>query len=441
MDSVTYDFRADDMRQDPSLSGSRPSFGRTNSCALLFQIDRIDLIIAACGEVAGREVREAVRDALKAALEERWAADVSVEQDRCGRILLTVSGLDERELEVLAAELCERVAGVAIRRSWGEVFVTLSVGGAVSEVVPVNRKVLRLWSASALEDGRRRGSRLIRIVKVPSSLADWYRGAMAVLSEVRGAVDSGRVELAFQPVINADGGVFYYEGLIRLTDEQGAKLLPGEFIPSLEQLGMMGWLDQLVFEKVVAELRVDDSVVLGCNVSGQSICDRRWMQQILRIFRDEPHLARRMVIEITETAAIFDMVKAVDHIMALRKLGCRVALDDFGAGFASFAHLAGLGVDIVKIDQGFLSADRSDGDWLQKISHLAGLAGGLGMHVVVEGVENDYQLEVLQIPSVSHVQGYRFGYPSAYRRWRQARGPLFADAEVLPSLSTRGGAE
>ena len=411
------------------------------SCALLFEIDRIDLIIAACGEAAGRDVREAVGNLLARAVAEKRLGAFDVRPDHSGRFLLITSSLDQRELEMLALELSEGVASVAIQRSWGEVFVTLSAGGAVSQVRPVNHRVLGLWAASALDEGRRRGSRRVKIVEAPNSLADWYRGAISILAEVRRAVDAGRAELAFQPVVGANGEAFYYEGLIRLTNERGAKLMPSEFIPPLEQLGMMGWLDHFVFEKVIAELRADRSAVLGCNVSGQSICDRSWMQKIFRTFRDDPQVARRTVIEITETAAIFDLVKAADHIMKLRKLGCRVALDDFGAGFASFAHLAGLGVDIVKIDQGFLAASGTQKDWLQQISHLAGLAGGLGASVVVEGVEDDNQLQVLQLTGVSHVQGYRFGYPSAYRRWRQARAPFFTDKEALPVLLNEGRAQ
>lgn len=416
---------------------ARPSGlgGKGDSCALLFEINRIDLIIAACGEVAGRDVREAVCRTLAEAAAEKWSRAVDAELDQCGRFLVTIPALNAGELEALASEWCERVSGVSIRRSWGEVYVTLSVGGVVSQVSAVNRKVLGLWAASALDDGRRRGSRQVRIVQASGSLAHWYMGTIAILADVRRAVDSGRAELAFQPILGVEGEVYYYEGLIRLTDERGVKMLPGEFIPPLEQLGMMGWLDRFVFEKLIVELRNDPSAVLGCNVSGQTICDRRWMKQVFRVFNDEPQLVRRAVIEVTETGAIFDLIKAADHIMKLRELGCRVALDDFDAGFASFAHLASLGVDIVKIDQGFLSGRPAEGGWMRQISHLAGLAGGLGAEVVVEGVESDDQLQVLQIPNVSHVQAYRFGYPSAYRRWRQARAPFFTNVEGFPTLS------
>lgn len=397
-------------------SGNEAGRGGFSACCLAFAIDRIDLIEAACGDEAGRDVRGEVALRILRGLSDCGVALNSVCRDG-GRLVVHFAGVPHHDVERCASRVIDGVSEYAIVRDWGTVFVTVSAGGVVSSVADLGRRRMEAWALSALSEASRLGSGRVHVIAAPDGLSSWYGRALEVLGGVRRALDAGRLSLAYQPVVGVDGEVFYHECLLRAVDENGAAMGPAEFVPVLEQLGMIGWLDHYVFGKVVEELLADERAVLGCNLSGQSVSDSGWMERVFDLLSARPGVARRLVVEITETSAIFDLMKAAGHVAQLRGLGVRVALDDFGAGFASFAHLRALGVDIVKLDQSFL-ASAGDAAWFDRVAHLAGLVRGIGCDVVVEGVEREEQLAVLDLADVTHVQGYCFGRPSAYRRWR-----------------------
>jgi len=143
------------------------------------------------------------------------------------------------------------------------------------------------------------------------------------------------------------------------------------------------------------------------------------------------------VIEITETAALYDIEESARFVSALRQAGCRVALDDFGAGHTSLRHLQTLAVDTVKIDGSFVHNLGASPDNQIFLRHLLGLAKGFGFHTVAEGVETAAEAAILHREGIGYLQGYYYGRPSLDRPWLQA--PANADAAMLPGRQAAAG--
>lgn len=407
------------------------------ACCVVLSIDRVGMISAACGDGPVQQVRDEIRRRLHVE-KDNFLDDASVDADDAeGNMVLHMAGSSRSEAERRVGLLLDRLTRRPIITDWGDVYVTISAGGVVSAIAKVGSRWMVAWANHALGDARRLGGNRVKIGAAADHLEDWFRRAMWIVGRVCDAHAAGRVSMSYQPVVNRDGEVFYYECLLRAVDEFGDQLLPAEFVPVMEQMGSIGWIDRFVFERVVGELEDAPDVVLGCNVSGQSVSDPGWTGEVAERLRAAPDIARRLIIEITETASITDITAAADFVSEMRAVGCRVALDDFGVGFASFAHLRMLDVDIVKLDQTFLEDLSGTAAWLRGIEHLSGLVGKLGAQIVVEGIQTLSQLEVLDLKDVTHFQGYCLGAPSPKRPWKECghnAGPSPQDLRAMSAL-------
>jgi EAL domain-containing protein (putative c-di-GMP-specific phosphodiesterase class I) len=191
-------------------------------------------------------------------------------------------------------------------------------------------------------------------------------------------------------------------------------------VPILEQLGFIRLIDRYVLDKAFSELSAHPDVRLGFNISGLTAADRPWLRALTSQLRTRPEIAGRVVIEITETAALYDIEESARFVSALRQAGCRVALDDFGAGHTSLRHLQTLAVDTVKIDGSFVHNLGASPDNQIFLRHLLGLAKGFGFHTVAEGVETAAEAAILHREGIGYMQGYYYGRPSLDRPWLQS---------------------
>jgi len=235
---------------------------------------------------------------------------------------------------------------------------------------------------------------------------------------IEAALRQDRLMFAFQPVVCATTGtVEYFECLLRIRDDHGSVIPAGEFIAVIEELGLIGRIDRYVLESTLEELATHPDVTLGFNISGLTACDRPWLRLLISLLRHQPELARRLVVEITETAALCDIEESSRFVDTLRGLGCRVALDDFGAGHTSLRHLQILPVDIVKIDGSIVRNLTKRAQSRVFLRHLLGLAKGFGLTTIAECVETAEEAALLGAEGVGYLQGYHFGRPSPERAW------------------------
>jgi len=244
------------------------------------------------------------------------------------------------------------------------------------------------------------------------------RADMAEASKLLAMVAADQLELAWQAVCATSDlwEVLYYEALLRVAGQDPGGAAPTDAIEALERLGLVRVLDAHVVAKVLDQLEADPSIFLGVNISARSATLDHWWMEIERRLCARRDLARRLVIEITETAEISPShaTAFADH---MRRLGCRIALDDFGVGFASIRRLLALSPDIVKIDSLFVRRAPLSGRDGQVFAHIVGLARAIAPLVVVEGVETDDQCKLTEDAGATWFQGYRSGGATMVRPW------------------------
>lgn len=260
--------------------------------------------------------------------------------------------------------------------------------------------------------------------------AESYRSDMALAAEALAAVGPAEMYrpdrasqlllLLWQPVCDAANPetILYYEALLRFVDRHGVWRAPTPSLLALEKLGLVNLLDHHVVSRVVAALEEDPDVELAVNISARSARLDPWWHDILALLRTLPSVARRLTVEITETAALPNIANAVRFVEELRRLGCKIAIDDFGAGFTSVRHLLALAPDVVKIDRCFIVQAELSERGADIFRSLVDLVRAFGAAVVIEGVETQAQAEFALQAGGRWQQGYLWGRPTASQAWR-----------------------
>jgi EAL domain-containing protein (putative c-di-GMP-specific phosphodiesterase class I) len=215
--------------------------------------------------------------------------------------------------------------------------------------------------------------------------------------------------LAFQPIMAVGAvSILYQEGLLRHVSGR-MNINP---FPILEAQRSIRLLDRYVVMSLIKTLRSHPGISLGCNISAQSATlDALW-EPILDALRCEPDIARRLIIEITESSSISSYDASVDFVLHMRRLGCRIAIDDFGAGFSTLSFVRDAEPDIIKIDMGFLHRARESARASDTFEHLVKLCKTLVPCVIVEGVERSTDQERLLAASADWAQGFFLGKPT-----------------------------
>lgn len=244
------------------------------------------------------------------------------------------------------------------------------------------------------------------------------RQQMGLANYLFRAYQDKRLRLAFQPVIaSKTGEICHYEALLRLCNSAGKISSAGALIPVAERMGLIDLIDKMVLEMVIAELRRSPEVVLAMNVSNLTTEDPVWLDNITHELKNQPEVASRLIIEITETAAQRDLRRTAFFVASLQSLGCQVALDDFGSGYTSFRQLQALSVDMVKIDGAFIKDLAHNADNRFFVKTLLDFTQGFRLQTVAEFVETGEVAKILMDMGVDYMQGYYFAKPQNHRSW------------------------
>jgi EAL domain-containing protein (putative c-di-GMP-specific phosphodiesterase class I) len=241
---------------------------------------------------------------------------------------------------------------------------------------------------------------------------------MQISDDVMQALKENRLKLAYQPIVQARSRkISHYECLLRMVKPDGSILSAGHFVPAAEQMGIVHLVDRFALESTVAELKTHTQLTLAVNVSGTAASDPAWLQSFVDYVRAEKDVAPRLIVELTETAALHHFEENARFISQLREVGVRVAIDDFGAGYTSFRNLQMLHVDTVKIDGSYV-ADLSQSPENQVfVRTLVGLAKSFDIKTVAEWVGSDDDAALLQTFGVDYFQGFHFGEPVIDPKW------------------------
>ncbi len=241
------------------------------------------------------------------------------------------------------------------------------------------------------------------------------QGEMQWVGRVTQAFEDDRYRLYVQharPLSPAAGNEVYSEVLVRMLDEQGEVVLPMAFIPAAERYGLMADIDRWVIRRALEWLaRQSGNRCLAINLSSQSMGNDQFLDYVMEQFAATHADPRRVCFEVTETAAIANWARTTQIVTALKGVGCRFALDDFGSGMSSFGYLKSLPVDFLKIDGAFvrdMPDDRVDAAMVETINRLGHV---MGIQTIAEFVENERILARVHELGIDYAQGFGIHVP------------------------------
>jgi diguanylate cyclase len=285
----------------------------------------------------------------------------------------------------------------------GTLFLSVSIGLAGCQSADDVPTLLRNADL-ALRFAKQRGKNRVECYDEAYDL--WVRRRTELADELRGAAGRGELMLAYQPVVMVPSGrVAGVEALLRWHHPIFGQVGPDEFIPVAEENGLIHGIGEFVLDEASHQLArwVADGhdVWLSVNVSVRELHEPGYADRVAGVLRRRRLPPGRLVIEVTEHAVAEDLAQVIGLLTALRDAGVRVALDDFGAGYSSLAHLRALPVDILKIDRQLLESEIID--------VVVRFGQRLGLEVVAEGVTDADQLRVLEDAGCTYAQGLLMG--------------------------------
>lgn len=388
---------------------------RTSCSLLLLAIDHLDRL----NEAYGFEVADEVIASVAARLRGKLRGGDIIGRFSGNKLAILLRNCSLDEILVAAERLSASVRDDILTTSAGAVAVTVAIGGIVAprHARDALAAVTRVREALAGARAKRPGSILIHR---PSVEREAMRAEnVRATDEIVTALNERRIELAFEPIVDSGSRQpVMYESLMRVIRADGTPIAASEIIPVAERLGLVRLLDHRVVELAIAELKAEPELRLSLNVSPASTQDPGWWANLGLHLRAHPDAAQRLTIEITEMAEIRDIDDTRGFVSRIKDFGCRIAIDDFGAGFTSFRNLRKLGVDIIKIDGAFVqNLTRSEDDRIF-VRTLVQLGRDLGLETVAEWVQCEQSAVMLRDWGCDYLQGALTGLASLDRPWR-----------------------
>jgi diguanylate cyclase (GGDEF)-like protein len=320
--------------------------------------------------------------------------------------------VSEKLLEVL------RDRAIVLSES-GHASVTGSIGvTAFAADTRLGAEELLVEADIAMYDAKENGRDQTSVFARETHSHGAQRPHVAWLERLQAAIREQRFELLAQPIRGLfPGSRDVFELLLRLRTIDGDLIPPGSFLPDAERFELIQQIDRWVFDRalhILAEQRAaGHDIVLSINMSGKTLGDPNILHDLGALIAECPVEPGRLIVEVTETAAITNIDKARVVARGLRDLGCRFALDDFGAGFASFYYLKHLDFDYLKIDGEFIrNLPQNPTDQLV-VRSVVDIARGVGAQTVAEFVADEETVACLRELGVDYGQGYHLGRPQA----------------------------
>jgi len=396
-------YRFEEELAEELAAGQRYGSG---GAVLVLDLDNFKYVNDGFGHGAGDEVLRGAADLLRARAR-RSDVLARLGGDEFAILLRSASDKDARGM---AQDLLEQVRAYTPQVEGQPIRMTASIGVTLIDHHSSSPESLMADADRAMYDAKESGRDRIMVLDA-ADRADGHTAGRGWEHRIRTALDEDLFELHCQPILELDSGeVTQCELLLRMRGEEGL-IPPNAFLGDAERLGLVHAIDQWVVAQAIELLTRQSDVCLEVNLSGRSTGD----EQLLRLIKGELEQSGvapdRLILEITETAAIASIDQARRFAEALRDLGCRFALDDFGAGFGSFYYLKHIPVDFLKIDGDFVRSPRSRADDLV-VESIVLMARGLGKQTIAEFVEDEGTLEALRAQGVDYAQGFHIGRPA-----------------------------
>ena len=292
--------------------------------------------------------------------------------------------------------------------------ITTSVGVAAFDIAEVTGDEVLVNADLAMYEAKEAGRNRHAVHSPDRHEPPRVQARTQWVERIRHALDDDRFVLHAQPILDLrTGAVAQHELLVRMLDDDGSLIPPGAFLHVAERYDLVQEIDRWVTRSAIELLaeHAGDDLRLTVNLSGRTLTDDRLLADLEHEIERTGADPGRLTFEVSETAAVANIQLASQFAGRLREIGCRFALDDFGAGFGSFHYLKHLPFDYLKIDGEFVAnclADRTD---QLVIRAVVDIAQGLGKETVAEFVGDDALVEFLRSQGVDYAQGFHIGRP------------------------------
>jgi diguanylate cyclase (GGDEF)-like protein len=288
--------------------------------------------------------------------------------------------------------------------------IGLSIGVAVYPTDGIDAKMLICNADAALYRAKADGRGTMRFFD--ASMDQRLREHRALQHDLRSALENGELSLHYQPQARIGGEVTGFEALARWQHPKLGAVPPGTFIPIAEESGLIMSISEWVLREACREAASwPKPLQIAVNLSPIQFRHGNLASLVHQILLDTGLAPQRLELEITESVLINDLPRAVSMLRQLKSLGVRIAMDDFGTGYSSLSYLQSFPFDKIKIDQTFIANLKRSPQSATIVRAVIGLARGLDVPVVAEGVETQDQRAFLTDERCDHIQGYLIGRP------------------------------
>ena len=373
-------------------------------------IDTFQYVNESLGSAAGDELLSKVAELIQGRLRKT---------DVLGRVAgdvfgLLVHGADREKALSLASELLGIVRRYAFVIGGEGMRITMSAGVSSLEERSLIGSELLAEAENAMHAAKESGRDRVLAYDTQGRTEVDERRAWS--ERVRQATEKGLFVLVSQPIVELKSGKpTQHEVLLRMRKDGGGLVQPGTFLATAERFGLIGGIDRWVMQQAVRLIAAHKAqgrdLKLEVNLSGKTMGDPRFPDEVRKELTSSGIDPANLIFEVTETAAVADIEQARSFAQSLAKVGCRFALDDFGAGYASFYYLKHLPISYLKIDGEFVrELPRSPVDQ-RIIAALVEVCTSLGIKTVAEFVTDQRTMDIVRSLGVDFAQGYHLGRP------------------------------
>ncbi len=390
--------------------------GEATHMLCYLDLDRFKIVNDSSGHLAGDSM---LRDVAKLLREQVRDSDTvsRLGGDEFGMLLV---GCPLDKARQIADDVCRVVAGY--RFVWHDRVFNIGVSVGLIEIGREAGTVEQLLASadSACYVAKKEGAGRVSVYSARDEALARGSGEIEWLQKLQGAIKEERFALYYQPIVAAYGNDVEgpsMEVLLRMLDEAGNEIAPGEFVQAAERFRLMASVDRWVVQTTLTslsrnyfQLARDRSVAI--NISGQTLGDPQFLEFVVECLDSTGVAPEQVCFEISETAVISNLEHARRFVGVLHGMGCKFAIDDFGSGVGSFSSLKNLELDYLKLDGSFMRNLAGDSVSQTMVTAMIKLARTLNFKIIAEQVEDSAALDAARKIGVDYVQGFVIARPA-----------------------------
>jgi len=386
--------------------------GSSSFAVLRLALDQADAVSEALGPLWRRALLEVAAGRIAATLR---PGDAAAAMESGFAVL--IDQVDDAPGAVEAATRIQRRLGVPFALGGHEVFATASIGVALGDENAAHGQDLLRDAHAAMGAARARGPGLWCVFKPAMRARAVDR--LRLEAALRRALERREFELCYQPLVSLESGrPAGFEALLRWRHPERGFLSPAHFLAEADACGVMVPVGRWVLAEACRQLRAWEAphpdaepATMAVNLSARQLLHPGIVADVEDALTAAELPGNRLHLEITESAVMENGRGAVDTLCRLKALGVRLSVDDFGVGYSSLSYLHRFPVDVLKVDRSFVAGLGSAGECGDIVRAIVGMAHGLGLDVVAEGVETPEQLAQVRALGCDYAQGYLFSRP------------------------------